>query len=130
MGDAVFTAPAGGPAWSGTWVSDRLRVRLRTTAGLSLSDLLGLAVRRNPKRAHVLGWTLLGKHIPTDPRKVHNAGLRLGQLVAAELSGPALVIGNAETATALGHCVAEALGAPYLHSTRRPIDGVSPYGGF
>lgn len=126
MADAVFSERD----WSGTWVSDRLGVRLRTTAGLSLHDLLGLAVRRNPKRAHLLVSTVLGKHIPTDPRKVHGAGVRLGELVAAELTGPAVVIGNAETATALGHCVAEALGAPYLHSTRRPVDGVRPYGGF
>ena len=38
----------------------------------------------------------------------------------------ALVLGFAETATALGHCVAEALGgADYLHSTRRPVPGVT-----
>ncbi|WP_222854206.1 phosphoribosyltransferase family protein [Fodinicola acaciae] len=126
MADAVFPESD----WSGTWVSDRLGVRLRTTAGRALHDLLGLAVRRNPKRAHLLVSTILGKHVPTDPRAVHGAGVELGELVARELTGPAVVIGNAETATALGHCVAEALGAPYLHSTRRPIDGVEPYGGF
>ncbi|MFE2308486.1 phosphoribosyltransferase, partial [Streptomyces sp. NPDC059411] len=31
----------------------------------------------------------------------------------------------------LGHCVADGLGgAPYLHSTRRPVPGVEPAGGF
>ena len=36
-----------------------------------------------------------------------------------------LVMGYAETATALGHCVADALGAPGLHSTRRAVPGVA-----
>ena len=40
------------------------------------------------------------------------------------------MIGYAETATGLGHCVAEALGADYLHSTRRAVDGMTPAGGF
>jgi hypothetical protein len=41
------------------------------------------------------------------------------------------VLGFAETATALGHCVAEALGgADYLHSTRRPVAGVATAGSF
>ena len=43
----------------------------------------------------------------------------------------AVVLGFAETATALGHCVAEALGgADYLHSTRRPVAGVATAGAF
>ncbi|HEY3437648.1 MAG TPA: phosphoribosyltransferase family protein, partial [Actinotalea sp.] len=41
-----------------------------------------------------------------------------------------VVLGYAETATALGQCVAEALGAPGLHSTRRPVAGLAPAGGF
>ncbi|MFD0856090.1 phosphoribosyltransferase domain-containing protein, partial [Actinomadura adrarensis] len=42
----------------------------------------------------------------------------------------AVVLGYAETATSLGHSVADALGAPYLHSTRRPVEGFAAYGGF
>ena len=45
-------------------------------------DLLGLALRRNPRRAHLLVSPVLGKHMPTDPRVVHAAGLLLGALVA------------------------------------------------
>jgi hypothetical protein len=168
--------PAG---WAGTWVARRLDVALKDAdrpVGVGLTDLLGLAVRRNPRRAHLLVSTVLGKHVPTDPRLVRGAGLLLGELVRealsraepalgrpetdhAELFGgplaealkgrsaaavalrdrlevtgpaiPAVVIGYAETATALGHCVADALGgAYYLHSTRRPVPGVPPYGGF
>ncbi len=43
----------------------------------------------------------------------------------------AVVLGYAETATGLGHAVADGVGvAPYLHSTRRPVDGVPAAGGF
>ncbi len=43
----------------------------------------------------------------------------------------AVVLGFAETATALGHSVAEALGgADYLHSTRRPVPGFGTAGAF
>jgi adenine/guanine phosphoribosyltransferase-like PRPP-binding protein len=149
------------------WVSEHLDVRLRTTAspfGLELTDLVGLAVRRNPKRAHLLVSRVLGKHVPTDPRVVRGAGLLLGALVRAELTGepvpdaeafrsafaadggergsaalqvpapaapvPAVVLGYAETATALGQQVAEALAAPVLSSTRRHVPGVASVGGF
>ena len=131
--------------------------------------LLGLALRNNPRRAQLLVSRVLGKHVPTDPRVVHAAGLLLGALVADALAArppralpvdllhaavrgapgaagalhveareaiasdavDAVVLGFAETATALGHCVAEALGgADYLHSTRRPVAGVATAGSF
>ena len=97
------------------WVADRFGVACD-------ASLVELALRRNPKRAHLLVSTVLGKHIPTDPRVVHAAGLRLGAAVRHALDAPAaLVLGYAETATGLGHCVAEALSADYLHSTRREV---------
>lgn len=147
---------------------ERLGIRLRRTGpGADPGVLLGLALRRNPRRAQLLVSTVLGKHVPTDPRLVRAAGLLLGGLVADALAGraprelpvellhaavagdpaaaatlqetglqaigllsDALVLGFAETATALGHCVAEALGADYLHSTRRPVPGIATAGGF
>ncbi len=149
---------------------ERLGVLLRARdAGPDPRVLLGLALRDNPRRAQLLVSRVLGKHVPTDPRLVHAAGLLLGGLVAdaladqphrrlpvdllhaavrgergaaaalhvhalqqpAERAGDALVIGFAETATALGHSVAEALcGVDYLHSTRRQVPGVTAAGGF
>ena len=106
------------------WVCDRFGVAVDGVDGL-----VELALRRNPKRAHLLVSTVLGKHVPTDPRVVHDAGLRLGRAVAARVE-PELVIGYAETATGLGHCVAEALGTRYLHSTRRVVDSVIASGSF
>jgi adenine/guanine phosphoribosyltransferase-like PRPP-binding protein len=159
--------------WSGQWTADRLDARLTTSAasgGLVAEDLVGMALRRNPRRAHLLVSRVLGKHVPTDPRLVHGTGRLLGALVADRLTGvgsgvgedggalvaaalrgestassrllavldaglPAepgdvLVLGYAETATGLGHSVADQLRAPYLHSTRRPVPGVAPVGAF
>lgn len=119
--------------WSGSWVAERLGVELAGDAGLT--DLLGLALRRNPKRAHLLVSYVLGKHVPQSPAVVHGHGLALGRRVRALLgerdTADAVVLGYAETATGLGHSVADGLGrVPYLHSTRRPVPGVAPAGGF
>ena len=157
-----------GAPWNGAWVSEQLGITLETTAscsGLTLEDLVGLAVRRNPRRAHLLVSTVLGKHVCADPALVHGMGLLLGvlagqalnhhprqtpadgDLVARALNGsdgaanelvascravrvpmPAgtVVLGFAETATGLGHCVAEQLRADTVHSTRRHVSGVAP----
>ncbi|MDO3650504.1 phosphoribosyltransferase [Nocardia mangyaensis] len=90
-------------------------------AGLSIAELVRPGLRRNPRRAHLLVSTVLGKHLPTDPRVVIGAGERLGDLVREKLGErAAVVLGFAETATGLGHCVAARLDAAcYLHSTRR-----------
>ncbi|MEU6098141.1 phosphoribosyltransferase [Streptomyces sp. NPDC047079] len=127
--------------WSGTWVAERLGVEL--VGDEQLTELLGLALRRNPKRAHLLVSNVLGKHVPQSPSVVYAHGFTLGrrvrELLAADGGGEAespgeggaVVLGYAETATGLGHCVADGLGhAPYLHSTRRPVEGVARAGGF
>ncbi|AWL38217.1 MULTISPECIES: phosphoribosyltransferase [unclassified Streptomyces] len=119
--------------WSGDWVAERLGVEL--VGDSELRDLLGLALRRNPKRAHLLVSNVLGKHVPQRPSVVYGAGYELGERVR-DLLGEAearraVVLGYAETATGLGHAVADGLGvAPYLHSTRRPVEGVARAGGF
>ncbi|MDX3413677.1 phosphoribosyltransferase [Streptomyces sp. MD20-1-1] len=119
--------------WSGTWVAERLGVEL--AGGERLRGMLGLALRRNPKRAHLLVSNVLGKHVPQAPSVVYGHGVGLGRRVR-ELLGDAeaaraVVLGYAETATGLGHSVADGLGAaPYLHSTRRPVAGVATAGGF
>ncbi|MEV7269161.1 phosphoribosyltransferase [Streptomyces bacillaris] len=119
--------------WSGDWVAERLGVALEGDG--ELRELLGLALRRNPKRAHLLVSNVLGKHVPQKPSVVYGAGYGLGErvraLLGAEEARRAVVLGYAETATGLGHAVADGLReAPYLHSTRRPVAGVAPAGGF
>nr|WP_252727683.1 phosphoribosyltransferase domain-containing protein [Curtobacterium sp. WW7] len=158
--------------------------------GVPLSSLVRVALRRNPRRAHLLVSTVLAKHVPTVPAVALLAGEALGARVADVLDGGArldgaaaarlgavldlqqqtdtatgagdespahdgsdavhraattlrtdlaavrptlpdvLVLGFAETATALGATVAEALGAGYLHSTRHDPAGATPAAGF
>ncbi|QWB25882.1 MULTISPECIES: phosphoribosyltransferase [Streptomyces] len=122
-----------GGVWSGSWVAERLGVEL--VGDDRLTGLLGLALRRNPKRAHLLVSNVLGKHVPQSPSVVYGHGVELGRRVRAllgeEESARAVVLGYAETATGLGHSVADGLGlAPYLHSTRRPVAGLAAAGGF
>ncbi|MFE9447985.1 phosphoribosyltransferase [Streptomyces sp. NPDC006739] len=119
--------------WSGSWVAERLGVELVGDDGLRA--LLGMALRRNPKRAHLLVSHVLGKHVPQSPSVVYGHGFALGrrvrELLGEKEAARALVLGYAETATGLGHSVADGLGlAPYLHSTRRPVAGVARAGGF
>ncbi|MFC5216767.1 phosphoribosyltransferase [Streptomyces coerulescens] len=119
--------------WSGSWVAERLGVRLEGDD--ELTGMLGLALRRNPKRAHLLVSNVLGKHVPQSPSVVYGAGFALGrrvrELLGAAEAARAVVLGYAETATGLGHSVADGVGlAPYLHSTRRPVAGVARAGGF
>jgi hypothetical protein len=112
---------------------------------LGIGTLAGLAVRRNPKRAQLVVSTVLAKHVPATPASVRAAGLLLAARVAEVLDAPGepvsgalltdseafqavgrfaavpVVIGFAETATGLGHLVADAFtGADYVHTTRRP----------
>ncbi|WP_030414563.1 phosphoribosyltransferase [Streptomyces sp. NRRL S-1448] len=119
--------------WTGEWIAGRLGVSL--SGGDELTGLLGLALRRNPKRAHLLVSNVLGKHVPQRPDVVHGAGVGLGRrvrtLLGDEAAARAVVLGYAETATGLGHSVADGLElAPYLHSTRRPVEGVAHQAGF
>ncbi|WP_394249506.1 phosphoribosyltransferase domain-containing protein [Arthrobacter pityocampae] len=172
-------------------LAERLGIVLASDAERSLLPvdlLVDLALRRNPKRAHLLVSRVLAKHVPTEPGIVMAAGHLLGLLVqralrpadsstggpddvvvraAARLrvllsdvggsAGPSparreaiaelermltpapaalpdvVTIGYAETATGLGHLVAEMLGTYYLHSTRHAAtgeDAVRPYGRF
>ncbi|URN18682.1 phosphoribosyltransferase [Streptomyces sudanensis] len=123
--------------WTGTWVAERLGVEISGHRGDDgeLRDLLGLALRDNRRRAHLLVSRVLGKHVPQSPAVVRGSGRELGRRVRALLGEAetrrAVVVGYAETATGLGHCVADGLAhAPYLHSTRRPVPGVPRTAGF
>jgi adenine/guanine phosphoribosyltransferase-like PRPP-binding protein len=109
------------PVWTGRWAADELGIRVRDAGGaVAVEDLVGVGLRRNPRRAQLLVSGVLGKHVPAPVGVVREAGEALGDCVADVVTGSsALVIGFAETATALGHLVAERTGVPYLHTTRR-----------
>lgn len=73
--------------WRGGFVAERLGVRIHSDPGsaVDVADLVGLALRRNPKRAHLLVSTVLAKHVPTEPDLVIAAGELLGAFVAQEI---------------------------------------------
>jgi adenine/guanine phosphoribosyltransferase-like PRPP-binding protein len=99
--------------------------------GAMLTELVQPGLRRNPRRAHLLVSTVLGKHIAVDPATIRTCGRRLGALVGGRVDGKTDVLGIAETATSLGHCVADYLGAEvYLHSTRRHAQPARVYAEF
>jgi hypothetical protein len=113
-----------GAAWLGGTVSGLLDVDVAWRDRFARS--CGLALRDNPRRAHLVVSRVLGKHVPVAPDAVLGAGAAVGDAVAAVLGDelPGLVIGYCETATGLGHAAADRLGAAYLHTTRRLHPGV------
>lgn len=124
------------------WASTMLGLTLADTGSTSdwrATTLVVPGLRRNPRRAHLLVSTILGKHIPTDPRYVRAGADALSELVVEALDrlapdvtpSAATVFGFAETATGLGHGVAAALVSDcYLQSTRRTAPDVVTLGEF
>ena len=62
-----------------------MRITSDSGALLPVEDLVGLAVRRNPRRAHLLVSRVLAKHVPTEPALVLAAGELLGALAGEAL---------------------------------------------
>ncbi len=84
---------------------------------LPLEHCLTYATRQNPKRLYLFVSKVLGKHWPVRPGVMRDIHVRLAAEIA-DLPGPMLVIGMAETATALGRGVAEEAA---LHAGRDDI---------
>lgn len=80
----------------------------------------------NSKRSYLLVNPLQGKHIPASPAASWEMMHCLGAQVAERYPGTKLVIGFAETATALAAVVAGCFGGDcvYIHTTREEIPGV------
>ena len=90
------------------------------------ADTLRIAKRyNNPKRSYLLVNPLQAKHIPVSPAAALEMMGALGDQVAAKYPEARLVIGFAETATAIGAAVAARLGPDclYVHTTREALDG-------
>jgi adenine/guanine phosphoribosyltransferase-like PRPP-binding protein len=83
----------------------RLMLTLRREEWL-LDECVTYATRQNPRRLYLFVSKVLGKHWPVRPRVMREVHQRLAAKIA-HLPGPMLVIGMAETATALGRGVAE-----------------------
>ena len=79
----------------------------------------------NSKRTYLLVNPLQAKHLPVSPADALEMMACLGRQLAARYPAARLVIGFAETATAIGAAVAGCLGpgCMYLHTTREPCPG-------
>lgn len=109
--------------------ADLLRGRMCVTisrADTSPTELFGFAERRNPKRAFLFVSKVLGRHIPVNPSVMQASFKALADKIPADIPGPVLVIGMAETAVGLGAGVHReyAKNRPdslYLVTTRHPV---------
>lgn len=106
-----------------------MRGRLCVTVSQSAvapDTLFGFAERRNPKRAFLFVSKVLGRHIPVAPSVMQANFAALAAKIPADLPGPVLMIGMAETAVGLGAGVHRAFAqtradSVYLVSTRHPV---------
>ena len=102
----------------------RLEVEVNAST-FAAQALFDFAERRNPKRAFLFVSRVLGRHIPARPSLMAQSFNALAGKIPADLPGPVLVIGMAETAVGLGAGVHRALSQTrndcvYLCSSRHP----------
>jgi len=75
--------------WQGEVVTKTLNIAASKSEGgkPELSELVGVAFRENPKRAHLLVSKVLGKHYPQSPLVIKNAAGILSLQISNELFG-------------------------------------------
>lgn len=90
-------------------------------------DLVKIAKRENnTKRSYLVVDPLQGKHVPVEPSKALNLFKSLASKLQGKYEGERLLlIGFAETATAIGAQAAITLGTKYIQTTREVIPDVS-----
>lgn len=88
-------------------------------------ELVAVAKRENnTKRPYLVVNRLQGKHIPASPGKMAAMFQELAKLVNAEYAGEKLLlVGFAETATAIGAAVAAEMECSYIQTTREILEG-------
>lgn len=96
---------------------------------IPLEALCGFAARRNPRRGFLFVSKVLGKHIPVRPSLMRHVHTLLASKIPANLPGPVVFVGMAETAIALGHGVYDEYvrlsgrsDTLFIHSTRYRLD--------
>src|SRR3546814_798664 len=105
-------------------------LELTTEENVDLDTVCDFAARANPKRGFLIVSKVLGRHLPASPTAMRETMDQLGQKIPADLAGPVVFLGMAETATALGQGVFAAYRkanpeqvAVYLQSSRQIVDG-------
>ena len=94
------------------------------------NETLRIAKRyQNAKRSYLLVNPLQAKHIPVSPTQSLHMMETLGQRIAGKYPGAKMVIGFAETATAIGAVVAGCLGDDclYVQTTRETFPTASSW---
>lgn len=89
-------------------------------------DLVSIAKRENNnKRTYLVVNKCQGKHIPVSPHRAMDLFKELGEMLANVYKNETLLlIGFAETATAIGAAVSVQLGSYYMQTTREIIPDV------
>ena len=91
------------------------------------NEIVSIARRENNnKRKYLVVNRLQGKHIPVIPSEALDMFQELGKLIQKEYQGERLlIIGFAETATAIGASLAIQTDSPYIQTTREREEGVT-----
>lgn len=92
----------------------------------SESDLVRIAKRENnTRRSYLVVNQLQGKHIPVKPSRAMEMFCELAETIKGNYVGEKLLlVGFAETATAIGAAVAVELGTKYIQTTREVIPDI------
>ena len=93
-------------------------------------DILRIAKRiNNGRRQYLLVNPHQAKHIPVAPSKALRMMASLGEVVSEKYNDARLVIGFAETATAIGAVVAKSISDDclYIHTTRENVNKTVQY---
>lgn len=91
------------------------------------NEIVAIARRENNnKRKYLVVNRLQGKHVPVIPSKALDMFQELGKLIQKEYTGERLlIIGFAETATAIGASLAIRADSYYMQTTREKEEGVT-----
>ncbi len=104
----------------------KINARINRKKEYMEENLVKIAKRENnTKRNYLVVNPLQGKHVPVSPSKALELFQRLADTVKDKYTGERLLlIGFAETATAIGAQAAITLGTKYIQTTRESIPGV------
>ncbi|RDY31871.1 phosphoribosyltransferase domain-containing protein [Lachnotalea glycerini] len=91
------------------------------------TELIGIAKRENnKKRNYLVVNKLQGKHVPVEPKLALTMFQELAKQVKKDNEGKRLLlVGFAETATAIGAAVAAYLNCDYIQTTREHVEQVN-----
>lgn len=98
--------------------------------GPEIERLCRVAARANPKRGFLIVSRILGRHLPARPTDMRSVMNQLAAAIPDVASGPIVILGMAETATALGQGVFAAYQVQhgdhpmiYLQTARQHVPG-------